>query len=103
MVSEGAPPAVTTVLSADGRAIHLMTDGSATARSLTLCRQPVLGKARARAYHRLGCVACATEALSQGVTAVPDLNHAILNLPRFVAARKRLSLRVPEQRTAVAE
>jgi hypothetical protein len=99
MVLNGAPPVVTPVVTADGLTIHLMTGGPGAALTLTLCRQPVLGRARARAYHRLGCVLCATEALAQGVTTVPDLNHAILNLPRFVAARRLLSRTVPEQRT----
>ena len=99
----GVPPVVTPVNTADGLAIHLMTGAPGAAPSLTLCREPALGRVRARAYHRLGCVVCATEALSRGVTVVPDENHAILNLPRFVAARRTLCRTVPDQRASVGE
>ena len=101
MVTDGIPPVVTTVLAGDGPAIHLMTHDAGALPALTLCRQPVNGRVRARSYHRLGCVLCATEALAQGVTAVPDSNHAILNLPRFLAARRTPSLGVPAQRVPV--
>ena len=101
MVTDGAPPVVTTVLAGDGQAIHLMTSDGGSLPALTLCRQPVNGRVRARSYHRLGCVLCAAEALAQGVTAVPDANHAILNLPRFLAARRPPSLVVPAQRVPI--
>jgi hypothetical protein len=92
-------PLMTTVLSGSGPEVHLALarTPSAAATPETLCVRPVGAGTTVRSYHRLGCPACARVALELGITSVQDLDHATVNLPRFLAAHAR---RADPSRTA---
>jgi hypothetical protein len=84
MASDAVP--LTTVLTAGGPGIHL-APGAPDSPQLTLCSRPVESRVSAQRFHRLGCPECVQHALDRGVTSIEDLQHANINLPRFMSAQ----------------
>ena len=99
MTSDPIPLRLVTVLAGDSTAIHLAADDEVVAwrsgQVLTLCHQPVDCRISTQNFHRLGCAACAVEAVRGGITSIVDRRQTAVNLPRFVAA-----LRLTEPRVA---
>ena len=81
---------LTTVLSTDQTVIHVALVEQVSALRMsehrTLCALPVVCQVSARAFHRLGCTACATEAVRNGAVSIADRRQSTVNLPRFLAA-----------------
>ena len=91
MVSDAAPQMLSIVLCSGQTAIHLAVADPAGAepqgQRWTLCGQPVGDRVSAQSFHRLGCSACAREAVGIGATSIADRRQAV-NLPRFLAAQR---------------
>ena len=90
MISDGLPHPLTTVLAGGGEQIHLASVQMPPQRGeqpLTLCLKPVRARVPAQRFHRLGCHECAVAAVHRGITFIQDIEHATVNLPRFLACR----------------
>ena len=91
MISDGLPQPLTTVLAGGGEQIHLASaplPPQPGELPLTLCHKPVRDRVPAQRFHRLGCRECAAAAVHCGITFIQDLEHATVNLPRFLAGRQ---------------
>lgn len=88
MVADAVPQRLTTVVCSDEDQIHLAVETMPT-ELMTLCGQPIDCRVSARTFHRLGCPQCAQAAVDSGVTSFADHQGATVNLPRFLAARRR--------------